>query len=129
LFKQQHGQQQQQQQTLSTCLDSVLSGWCCQLAGSHAPTHKHDSAHARGFLQHNQIEACGSHFSYPVLFAHAMQRLLQGDVTVWTYLYGNCSLTGDVPPSAGVEVNLLLTRDGKPFGGVPVDGVAMTGAQ
>lgn len=46
---------------------------------------------------------------------------------MWTYLYKNCSLEGDTPPSAGVEVNLMLTRDGKPFGGVTVDGVAMTG--
>jgi hypothetical protein len=52
---------------------------------------------------------------------------LQGDATVWTYLYGNCSLDGETPPTAGLEVNLMLTKDGKPFGGVALDGVAMTG--
>eukprot|EP00882_Tetradesmus_deserticola_P000389 GHRQ01000427.1.p1 GENE.GHRQ01000427.1~~GHRQ01000427.1.p1 ORF type:complete len:324 (+),score=93.15 GHRQ01000427.1:307-1278(+) len=53
--------------------------------------------------------------------------LVKGNATVWTYLYKNCSLAEGDLPSAGVEVNLLLTADGKPVGGMVLDGVAMTG--
>lgn len=53
----------------------------------------------------------------------------QGDVTVWNYLYRNCSLTNETLPSAGVEFNATLLRDGKPVGNVTLDGVAMTGAR
>ncbi|WIA40752.1 hypothetical protein OEZ86_004434 [Tetradesmus obliquus] len=76
---------------------------------------------ASGAVKYSLVNAAAN------ISSSSAKPVVKGDVTVWTYLYGNCSLTGDVPPSAGVEVNLMLTQDGRPFTGVTVDGVAMTG--
>ena len=47
---------------------------------------------------------------------------------IWAYLYKNCSLEEGAPPSASLEVNLVVTRDGKPVSNMTLDGLAMTGA-
>eukprot|EP00879_Flechtneria_rotunda_P012803 GHRR01013368.1.p1 GENE.GHRR01013368.1~~GHRR01013368.1.p1 ORF type:complete len:235 (+),score=75.30 GHRR01013368.1:621-1325(+) len=52
---------------------------------------------------------------------------LQGDVTIWNYLYHNCSLAEGEVPTAGAEFNATLLQDGKPASNVTIDGITMTG--
>lgn len=50
----------------------------------------------------------------------------QGTVTLWQYLYGNCTYAGE-DPSAGAAFNISVTRGGKPVKDVVVDGLGMIG--
>lgn len=49
-------------------------------------------------------------------------------MTLWQYLYKNCSVAAGEDPSAGAVFNVSITRGGKPLSGVTLDGVGMTGA-
>lgn len=53
--------------------------------------------------------------------------LLQGDVTLFQYLYGNCSLAPGEDPSAGAVFNVSITRGGAPLSGATLNGLGMTG--
>ena len=52
--------------------------------------------------------------------------LLQGSVTLWQYLYNNCSYPGE-DPSAGAAFNISITRGGKPLSDMTLDGLGMIG--
>lgn len=96
----------------------------CSNSSSSPSSHASPAAAVAAAVQRGQ--SCSPSASRSFIFQPPKTLVLQGPVTLWQYLYKNCSTDGG-PPVAGAAFDVTITRNGKPLSGVPLDGVGMTG--